>query len=136
MKKACHRFFVYFITASIFISGNGIVLAIHTCLSSSEKNVSFFDESTCCTKMDKLCDSECNSQQESVSLKCCSSEVTYHKINAPFLLHKTLEIPEINYFDKCDFSISALVFCPTFYFKTISSAIIFSIPIMHHQLLI
>ncbi len=136
MKKLHYRFFIYFITASIFISGNGVVLAFHTCLSSAEKNISFFQESSCCSKQDKQCESECNNKKESISLKCCTSEVSYHKLNAPFLLQKTLEIPEINFIGLCDFSINVLVYGQTIYFNLFSTAIIFSIPIMHHQLLI
>lgn len=138
MKKIRINFLIYFITASILISGNGIVLAIHTCLSSSSKDISFFKEPSCCSKNDKSCNSDCNKNKhkDSLASKCCTSEIAYHKINAPFLTQKSLSIPSIN-----------LICLPLFSFNTIvnwkridqgfnSIVIPLSVPFIQKQLLI
>ena len=127
MKKLIHRFFIYLLTTSIFISGNGVVVAMHTCLSSSIKNVSLFKESSCCSEKNKFCDSGCHDQKESLSSKCCFSEFSYHKVNAPFLLQKTHEVPSINYINTPLFTYSAIINCETGFFHFIPPDISFSI---------
>lgn len=98
MKKSRFNFLIYFITASILISGNGVVLAIHTCMTSSSKDISFFNEPACCSKNDKSCNSDCNKgkHENALASKCCTSELAYHKMNAPFLPQKSPSIPSIN----------------------------------------
>ncbi len=136
MKKHLKRFFIYSIAFSIFISGNGVVLAMHTCLASAVKNVSLFQESTCCSKKDRKCNTGCHNQKESLASKCCSVEVSYHKINAPFLTQKTLEPPVLNFINTSFFTLNNLVKGQFFFNHFIPPDISFSLPIVHHQLLI
>jgi hypothetical protein len=82
MKKAIKHLFTLLILSSVLISGNGIVLAIHTCLSTSTKNVSLFKEVSCCKEersvgCDESPDADC------IDAKCCLSEHAYHKLDLP-----------------------------------------------------
>ena len=138
MKKFRHHFLIYFITASILISGNGIVLAIHTCLSSVCTDVSFFKESSGCSKRNKSCSSDCNKNKEkkTLTLKCCTSEVAYHKINAPFLPQKALSVPSINLISLPIFSFNAIVNSHPIDCSFIPIIIPLTLPFVHQQLLI
>ena len=138
MKKIRINFLIYFISASILISGNGIVLAIHTCMSSSSKDISFFKDPSCCSKKDKSCNSDCdkNKHENSFSSKCCTSEVAYHKINAPFLPQKSLSIPSINLITLPLFSFKSNVNCQTIDLGFNSLVIPLTLQFTHQQLLI
>ena len=138
MKKIRINFLIYFITSSILISGNGIVLAIHTCLSSSSKDITFDKEPTCCSKNDKSCNSDCNKNKhkDTLASKCCTSEVAYHKINASFLPQKSLSIPSINLFCRPLFSFNTIVNGKRIDKDFNSIVIPLLLPFTHQQLLI
>lgn len=138
MKKIRINFLIYFITSSILISGNGIVLAIHICLSSSSKDISFYKEPSCCSINDKSCNSDCNKNKhkDTLASKCCTSEVAYHKINAPFLPKKFLSIPSINLFYLPLFSSNAIINGKRIDQNFNSIVIPLSLPFTHRQLLI
>lgn len=91
MKKILQRIFIYILIVTVFISGNGVVVAIHTCFSSDSKNVSFFKDDSCCP--DEECDGE--NSKDCLSSNCCSSEVSYHKIETTFLPQKTFEFSDV-----------------------------------------
>jgi hypothetical protein len=77
---------MYLLLVAILISGNGVVLAIHTCLSTSSKSISLFEEKSCCEKEDSnSCNNDC---EHDVKSDCCSSELKYQKLNTPFILEK------------------------------------------------
>ena len=138
MKKVRNNFLIYFITASVLISGNGIVLAIHTCLSSASKDISFFKEPPCRSKKNKSCNSECNKSkhENTVASKCCTSEVAYHKINTLFLPQKSLSIPSINLICPPLFSYYLISNCENIDHGFISLVIPLTLPFTHQQLLI
>jgi hypothetical protein len=132
VKLFLRRFFTLFITATIFISGNGVVLAIHTCFSTDSRNVSFFSDDATCEK-DSHCDDTCD---DAIKSDCCSSEFLYQKISATFFLQKTFELPSVDHFSTFVFSLFNKLetrnFLPQFHISFYS----LSIPLLLHQLLI
>ena len=74
------KFLVYLIVSTVFISGNGVVLAIHTCFASSTKTVSIFENDCCKDVHSKPCDSD---KAEHLKDKCCVSQYSYHKLTFP-----------------------------------------------------
>ena len=138
MKKIRNNFLIYFITASVLISGNGIVLAMHTCLSSASKDISFFNEPPCCSKKNKSCNSDLHKgkHENVVASKCCTSEVAYHKINALFLPQKSLSIPSFNLICFSLFSYNLISNCESIDHGFISLVIPLTLPFTHQQLLI
>jgi hypothetical protein len=82
MKKAFRHLLTLLIVSSVLISGNGIVLAIHTCLSTSTKKISLFNEVSCCREeMSMACDE--SHSTDCVKAECCLSEHVYHKLDLP-----------------------------------------------------
>ena len=86
MTKAFKRPFIFLIAFIILVTSNGVVLAIHTCLFTSDKSVTLFAEKSCCDAEKKSCNdkSDCND----LTSACCKSEIAYNKISSPFLLSK------------------------------------------------
>jgi len=107
MRKAFNRLFVFAVTACILISGNGVVLSIHTCFSKSIKDVSLFNDKSCCSSESGGCGSEKNENDQSLNAKCCSIEFAYHKISSSFLPQKSLELPVLTFFSS---TLETLVF--------------------------
>ena len=136
MKKLIQSFFIYLITAAVFISGNGVVLSIHTCLSSADKNVSLFKQKSCCSEDDNRCESKCPDQHDNLSSKCCTSEVVYNKVSDPFTTQKSLTAPAIEFISSSLFSFSTILISEPDYKLFIPPSSSFSIPIVFHQLLI
>lgn len=74
------KFFIHLLILSVFISGNGLVLSVHTCLASSTKTVSVF-ESNCCNDIhSKPCNGD---KKEHLKSTCCVSQFSYYKLNLP-----------------------------------------------------
>ena len=138
MKKIRNNFLIYFITASVLISGNGIVLEIHTCLSSSSKDISFFKEPSCCSKKNKSCNSDCNKNkhEDALASKCCTSQVAYHKIKASFLPQKSLSIPSINLISLPLFSNYSILNCQRIDWYFITPVALLPLSFTHRELLI
>ena len=136
MQKLFQRFFIYIITASIFISGNGVVLSIHTCLFSASKNVSLFEEKSCCSEKSDLCHSKYPDDKENFSSKCCTSEIIYQKINDPYKTQKSTSAPVIEFVSSSLFFFSNLSTAVLVYHHFIPPSVSFSIPITYNQLLI
>lgn len=134
MKKVTGRFLIGLLTSIILLTGNGIVLSIHTCFAKSDRKVSLFVENSCCDTEKKSCDSEndCNK----LTSKCCSSEHSYYKISAPFLIQK------FSYFFTAP-AINSLIYLENFSTKIAHVSDDFitpfppeDIPFLYHQLLI
>lgn len=84
MKKVFKKYLILTLIATVFISGNGVMLAIHTCLHSSEKSVSLFKTSNDCCENEE-CAFEKGEIIDHLSSNCCKSEYSYHKISTPFV---------------------------------------------------
>jgi hypothetical protein len=136
MKRAIFLFFIYLSASSILVSGNGIVLSIHTCLFNSEKNISLFKENSCCSSKEKSCDSCNHDEKPSVTTKCCTSEVSYHKINTTFLPQKSAGFPEITFFQNTFSDVIVHSETGINYYFFIPPLLPERLPILHHQLLI
>jgi hypothetical protein len=136
MKKIFKYIFIYLITASIFVSGNGVVLSIHTCLSSSCKNVSLFHEKSCCSDKKSKCNSGIPNHKDKISSKCCTSEVSFHKLNIPFVSQKSPKVPGLKFISSPVFSVSELVKNEFVHFYFVPPPDSFSRLIAYHQLLI
>jgi hypothetical protein len=68
-----------FLITVIFISGNGVVFAIHKCIASDSQSVSFFKTHCSCEKEHK---GECHDKGEiDFKSKCCTYQFNYYKIN-------------------------------------------------------
>src|SRR4051812_26882707 len=100
MKALSRYIFIYLIAASVLVSGNGVVLAIHTCLSSKTKEITLFTQSGCCSKKALNCNIPKAGNAGNLNSKCCASEYNYYKITSPFLPQKQVgfwSIPKIIY---------------------------------------
>jgi hypothetical protein len=86
VKRNLKHFLLCLVATCVFISGNGIVLSIHTCFTKSVKNVSLFTEISCCKSQKHDCNPKAKRPQ--FNSKCCISEVSYHKINPNVLPQK------------------------------------------------
>ncbi|MBP6401104.1 MAG: hypothetical protein KA492_01155 [Bacteroidia bacterium] len=77
MKKSIRTFFSFILAFSILISSSGVVLAVHTCFSSSKTQISLFHPKGCCSKPSKSCHKLPASGFKS---KCCELKISYHRI--------------------------------------------------------
>ncbi len=136
MRKEIQRAFIYAVALCVLISGNGIVLSIHTCFSKSVKDVSLFNNNSCCNSKKNECGSERHDENPSLNSKCCSLEITYNKINTSFLPQKSFEIPPLTFFSTPVFisCFSTTVDVPVDHF--IPPLPSNSLPVAFHQLLI
>lgn len=136
MKGLLHKLLVCFFAATIFVSGNGVVLAIHTCLSNLHQDVSFFQEAECCSEKQDHCNPATHNPNSKIEAKCCTSEFKYEKISEPFLIQKNVEIAVLNVISPAAFS--------DFYYEQnprhLNSNIPFSpnldLPLLYSQLII
>ena len=119
MLNRLRQFFIYLLTSAVLISGNGVVLAFHTCLTSSVKNVSLFKVKSCCSDDDKKCNSPVHSEKKSLTSKCCSSEITYQKINTTYLPEKSFQFPLLNLFYHHFFTFNIIAKCKSTLFRFI-----------------
>jgi len=78
MKSRAKHILAFFLAFTILISSSGVVLAMHTCLSSSKKQVSLFEHRGCCSKSNKGCH---KSPSTGLKAKCCELSISYHKID-------------------------------------------------------
>lgn len=85
------RLVSFCLVLAILFSGNGIVLAIHTCFSTSSKSVSLFKNSSCCSSKESKCDPERSAKCESIASECCASEYSFFKLIIPSSHKKNLE---------------------------------------------
>jgi hypothetical protein len=84
--KVIRNIFISLLIATVFVSGNGVVLAIHTCLSSSEKTVSLFEtHCSCKTEDPEKCHKPAAGELKNT---CCSFELSYLKLNTPVTAKK------------------------------------------------
>ena len=97
LKKGIKKFIAFFLTATFLVSGNGIVFAIHTCLTTSTKKISLFSEISCCSKKESGCHPKCNGETK-LDSDCCSSEFSYHKLSSPFSVNKSTQLPAVDFF--------------------------------------
>lgn len=72
--------FVFLLIITVFISGNGVVCAIHICFSSSTKTVSLFEDQSCNGNHTESCHDE---EGEQLTSKCCLLQYSYFKLNLP-----------------------------------------------------
>lgn len=78
MKSRAKHILAFFLAFSILISSSGVVVAMHTCLSSSQKQISLFEHKGCCSKSGKGCHKTSTS---GLKAKCCELSISYHKID-------------------------------------------------------
>ena len=78
MKSRTKHILAFFLAFTILISSSGVVVAMHTCLSSSKKQVSLFEHRGCCSKSNKGCH---KSPSTGLKVKCCELSISYHKID-------------------------------------------------------
>ena len=123
-------------STAILISGNGVVLAYHTCLALSIKKVSLYKEFSCCSKDARECNSCSHNEKESFSSQCCSSEITYHKIDPSFLPQKSIQLPVINLFSFSIFSFNFLFKNKFVFYHFVPLSFSSALPFLFHQLLI
>lgn len=134
MKNLQSKILALFILSTFLISGNGLVLSVHTCLATSDKMVSLFSDNSCCSDQTECC--PMNQPSGALESKCCSSEFKYEKISAPFLNNKLVELPA------ADMMFPQIVFLFHEEESTICSMgveppdLLFPIHILHQQLLI
>ena len=136
MKKFVKKFLALALTVSFLISGNGVVLAIHTCFSSATKQVFLFSENECCSKSETDCSSGCHNEEEELQSKCCSSEFSYLKLSAPYSLQKSVQFPPIDFFFSPVFSVEISREHQPLVFHFLPPIRSVSIPFLNHQLLI
>ncbi len=136
MKRAFKLIFVFVLTSSILISGNGVVFAIHTCLSTASKDVSIFGKSSCCSEEENKCDEKNKNQCDSIDSKCCSLSVVYSKINTPFFLNKSIDFPASLYLFSPVIVLVPFVKTEKVFFHSFIHESSLAIPFLFHQLLI
>ena len=111
---ALKKITAFLIAVTVLVSSSGIALAIHTCLPTSLKKVSLFQEEACCSDEKDSCD-PCGHDANSFDSSCCSSEVVYSKVASPFLAQKSQDfvspavvLHSFSIPDKISFQISGL----------------------------
>lgn len=78
MMNSIRRFLAFFLTLTILVSSTGVVLAVHTCFISSKKQISLFQNKSCCSSHSKNCHSK---PASSLKAKCCELSISYHKLD-------------------------------------------------------
>lgn len=78
MKIRMKHILAFFLAFTILISSSGVVVAMHTCLSSSKKQISLFEHKGCCSKSNKGCH---KTSSTGLKAKCCELSISYHKID-------------------------------------------------------
>lgn len=102
MNSAFRQVFAFLLATSILVSSSGVVLAVHTCLSSSTKQISLFEHKGCCAKTKSVCH---KAPKTGIKTKCCELTISYHKIevNASVLKYS---IPlQVDFFSLPEFSV-------------------------------
>jgi hypothetical protein len=69
------KILAFFLATLILVSGGGVFMSIHRCLSSSHSEISLSGKHSCCGKSGE--DRKC----ESLKSKCCSVSTYYSKIH-------------------------------------------------------
>lgn len=136
MRTAIRKVSAFGLMIAMLVSGNGVVLAVHTCFLSSTKTVSIFHTKECCSKKTGDCSSGCNEKQDNFSAKCCSSQISYHKLSQPFNYQKSFSVTALKSFivNSYDFSFTEQIVTRKYNF--IPPLLKFSIPFACNQLLI
>src|SRR5262245_33148600 len=62
----------------VLVSTTGVVMATHTCLAGSVRNVSLFEGKNCCQEENTPCQDP-GSREEHIAARCCITEFTYHR---------------------------------------------------------
>jgi hypothetical protein len=119
--KSWRKLITLVLIFSVIISGNGIVLAVHTCFSSSTKSVSIFEKKCSCSKEHE---GKCHDEPEVLKAKCCSYQLSYHKLNIPVTLKKVT--PDSFCFPVHSISLLKTSFVPEIF--TLSDDTHFSLP--------
>lgn len=78
MMRVFRSGFAIFMALGILVSSSGLVLAAHTCLTSSKTEVSLFKHHGCCAKQKKSCHEITTKETTG---KCCNLKVSLHKID-------------------------------------------------------
>lgn len=74
MNKPLRNLFLILLSTIVLISGSGIFVMVHTCLSSHKTEVTFSSEHKCC-KSERY-----TQHNTTVAKKCCSIVYYYHKL--------------------------------------------------------
>jgi len=94
------RLIAFLLAFVVFISSGGVVMAVHYCSMKSSKEISIFNQKSCCTDKAKTCEN--NRATELRNKKCCDLTVTYHKIDISTIFsvieHVDLQVPAFDYF--------------------------------------
>ena len=103
MKKKLRNLFLILLSTIVVISGSGIFIMIHTCLSSHITEVTFSAEHKCC-KTERY-----TQHNTSVAKKCCSIVYFYHKLNIDTVLKNHENCVEPSLVNLSDFLICPIL---------------------------
>ncbi len=75
-------------------------MAVHYCSMKASKEISLFQDNSCCSDKEKIC--EKNSTEKVQTKKCCDLKVTYHKVDISTIFsgidHSDIQVPALDYF--------------------------------------
>lgn len=108
-----NRIIAFILALVVFISSGGVVLAVHYCSKKTNKEVSLYNDHSCCSQKSKSCDSK--NKDHLFKNKCCDLKVTYHKIDISSIFSEIQPlILTCNLFS--DFNFQSYLFPSAFYF--------------------
>jgi hypothetical protein len=91
------------LAAILLVSGSGVFVMIHTCLSAKKTEYSFSPEHKCCKKKDKS-----HRDRASIEKKCCTIQYYYHKLK--------IDTTERKFQDLIVALVSPVIFSPVHFF--------------------
>ena len=90
MKSFNSKSIAFILALIILVSSNGVVLAVHTCLSKAATEVSLFGNKGCCSE-NKSCRDK--GERSVVSAKCCNISFSFHKTDVSSVPQKSSFTP-------------------------------------------
>lgn len=100
------------LAAIILVSGSGVFVMIHTCLSAKKTEYSFSTEHKCCKKKGKG-----HRDRASIEKKCCTIQYYYHKLK--------IDTTERKFQDQVVAVVSPIIFSPIHFFIPANEIICF-----------